>query len=53
VSERVIFLRCEWCEETFEGDEAEAAARGWFELDHEDFEAPKDYCSAACLISDL
>jgi hypothetical protein len=51
--EKVIYISCTWCETAYEGEEAEAAAEGWFQLDHEDFEEPKDYCSTDCLLSDL
>jgi hypothetical protein len=53
VSEKVIWISCPWCEQTFEGDEADAASEGWFQLDHPQFEEPRDYCSIECLISDL
>jgi len=53
MSEKVIYLRCDWCESTYEGDEADAAAEGWFRLEHPGLEEPLDLCSTDCLISIL
>lgn len=51
--EKLIRIECSWCGVTYEGEEAEAAADGWFQLQHEALEQPRDYCSTDCLISDL
>lgn len=53
MTERVVYLRCDWCESTFEGTEAEARAQEWFQLDHDSFDEPKDYCSTDCLLASL
>jgi hypothetical protein len=53
MSEQVVWIQCSWCEATYEGDEAVAAAEGWFQLEHPDLEDPQDYCSMECLISAL